>query len=250
MSSVPTLFIVATPIGHMQDITLRALETLRTVDIVAAEDTRHTLQLLNAHGIVKRLVSCRAANESNSAQGIVKLLSGGQSIAYCTDAGTPGLSDPGAVLVAQVREAGYPVVPIPGPSAFAALLSVGGLGGRTVTFDGFAPVKPGKRQKRINELLARNESFILYESPFRIVKLLQALADTEPERKLVVAREMTKTHEEFLSGSALSVLNDLKARPIIKGEFAVLVSGLESDDEDDVKESARDADKWSTRGRL
>lgn len=235
-ASAPTLFIVATPIGNLKDITLRALETLRAVDLVAAEDTRHTLQLLNAHGIVKRLISCRAANESNSADGIVKLLGEGQSIAYCTDAGTPGLSDPGAVLVARVRQAGYPVVPIPGPSAFASILSVGGFGGRTVTFDGFPSVKAGKRQKRVNELLTRQEAFVLYESPFRIVKLLQAIADTEPDRKVLVAREMTKSHEEFLSGTALAVLNDLKARPIIKGEFAVLVSGAVSDDEDDVKE--------------
>lgn len=233
---VPTLYIVATPIGNLKDITLRALETLREVDLVAAEDTRHTLQLLNAHGIVKRLISCRAANEANSADGIVKLLDGGQSIAYCTDAGTPGLSDPGAVLVARVREAGHPVVPLPGPSAFASLLSVGGFGGRTVTFDGFLSVKAGKRQRRVDELLARQEAFVLYESPFRIVKLLQAIADTEPERKVLVAREMTKSHEEFLSGKALTVLNDLKGRPIIKGEFAVLVSGAVSDDEDDVKE--------------
>jgi 16S rRNA (cytidine1402-2'-O)-methyltransferase len=229
------LYIVATPIGHLGDITLRALETLKTVDIVAAEDTRHTLQLLNAHGIVKRLISCRAANEAASADGIVKLLGEGKNIAYCTDAGTPGLSDPGAVLVAAVRAAGYTIVPIPGASAFASLISVGGFGGRTVTFDGFLSVKSGKRQKRVDELLGRNEAFILYESPFRIVKLLQAIADTEPGRNVVVAREMTKSHEEFLSGTALAVLNDLKARPIIKGEFAVLVSGTVSD-EDDVKE--------------
>jgi len=238
MSSVPTptLFIVATPIGNLKDITLRALETLREVDIVAAEDTRHTLQLLNAHGIVKRLISCRAANEANSAEGIVKLLSEGQSIAYCTDAGTPGLSDPGSVLVDKVRQAGYPVVPLPGASALATLISVGGFGGRTVTFDGFLSVKSGKRQRRVDELLAREEAFVLYESPFRIVKLLQAIADTQADRKILVAREMTKSHEEFLSGTALTVLNDLKARPIIKGEFAVLVSGAVSDDEDDVKE--------------
>ena len=229
------LYIVATPIGHLGDITLRALETLKSVDIVAAEDTRHTLQLLNAHGIVKRLISCRAANEAASADGIVKLLGEGKNIAYCTDAGTPGLSDPGAVLVAAVRAAGYTIVPIPGASAFASLISVGGFGGRTVTFDGFLSVKSGKRQKRVDELLGRNEAFILYESPFRIVKLLQAIADTEPGRNVVVAREMTKSHEEFLSGTALAVLNDLKARPIIKGEFAVLVSGTVSD-EDDVKE--------------
>jgi 16S rRNA (cytidine1402-2'-O)-methyltransferase len=229
------LYIVATPIGHLGDITLRALETLKTVDIVAAEDTRHTLQLLNAHGIVKRLISCRAANEAASADGIVKLLGEGKSVAYCTDAGTPGLSDPGAVLVAAVRAAGYPVVPIPGASAFASLISVGGFGGRTVTFDGFLSVKSGKRQRRVDELLSRGEAFVLYESPFRIVKLLQAIADTEPGRNVVVAREMTKSHEEFLSGTVLTVLNDLKARPIIKGEFAVLVSGTVSD-EDDVKE--------------
>lgn len=230
-----SLYIVATPIGNLGDITLRALDTLKSVDVVAAEDTRHTLQLLNAHGVVKRLISCRAANEAASADGIIKLLGEGKSIAYCTDAGTPGLSDPGAVLVAAVRGAGYPVVPIPGPSAFASLVSVGGFGGRTVTFDGFLSVKPGKRQKRVDELLARGEAFILYESPFRIVKLLQAIADTEPGRNVVVAREMTKSHEEFLSGTALAVLNDLKGRPIIKGEFAVLVSGAVSD-EDDVKE--------------
>ncbi len=229
------LYVVATPIGHLGDITLRALETLKAVDIIAAEDTRHTLQLLNAHSIVKRLISCRAANEAASADGIVKLLGEGKNVAYCTDAGTPGLSDPGAVLVAAVRAAGFSVVPIPGASAFASLVSVGGFGGRTVTFDGFLSVKSGKRQRRVDELLSRGEAFVLYESPFRIVKLLQAIADTEPGRKLVVAREMTKSHEEFLSGTALAVLNDLKARPIIKGEFAVLVSGIVSD-EDDVKE--------------
>lgn len=232
----PTLFVVATPIGNLKDITLRALEVLREVDVVAAEDTRHTLQLLNAHSISKRLISCRAANEGPSADGIVKLLGEGQCVAYCTDAGTPGVSDPGAVLVARVREAGFPVVPLPGASALATLISVGGVSGRTVTFDGFLSVKAGKRQKRVDALLAREEAFVLYESPFRIVKLLQAIADTEPDRKLVVAREMTKAHEEFLSGTALAVLNDLKARPIIKGEFAVLVSGAVSDDEDDVKE--------------
>ncbi len=236
MTPGPTLYIVATPIGNLQDITLRALETLRTVDIIAAEDTRHTLGLLNAHHITKRLISCRAANESNSADGIVGLLGEGKSLAYCTDAGTPGLSDPGAVLVAKVRAAGYPVVPIPGASALASLISVGGFGGRTVTFDGFLAVKPGKRKKRVQELLAREEAFVLYESPFRIIKLLQAVADIEPDRKLLVAREMTKSHEEFLAGTAAEVLHELAARPIIKGEFAVLVSGIATDDEEDVKD--------------
>jgi len=234
-ASAAALYIVATPIGNLGDITLRALETLRKVDIVAAEDTRQTLKLLNAHGITKRLISCRAANESQSAGGIIALLERGQSVAYCTDAGTPGVSDPGAVLVAAVRKAGFPVVPLPGASALAALVSVGGFSGRTVIFDGFLSVKSGKRQRRVDELLKRSEAFILYESPFRIIKLLKAIADTESDRKILVAREMTKTHEEFLSGTALEVLNDLQSRPIIKGEFAVLVSGTNSDD-DEVKE--------------
>lgn len=245
----PTLFVVATPIGNLKDITLRALETLRDVDVVAAEDTRHTLNLLNHHGLAKRLISCRAANEAASADGIVNLLAEGKSIAYCTDAGTPGLSDPGAVLVAAVRRAGYPVVPLPGPSALAALVSVAGQGGRTVTFDGFLSVKAGKRQRRVDELLARQEAFVLYESPFRILKLLQALADTEPERAVVVGREMTKAHEEFLSGTAAAVLIELRNRPMIKGEFAVFVSGLIPDDEDDIKEAARGADTRRARGK-
>ena len=226
------LYVIATPIGNLADITLRALQTLREADVIAAEDTRQTLKLLNAHGIVKHLISCRAANEAESARGIVKLLSEGKTVAYCTDAGTPGLSDPGSVLVHTVREAGYPVVPLPGPSAFATLLSVAGFGGRTVTFDGFPSPKAGRRKKRLEELLARGEAFVVYESPFRVVKLLADLAAIEPSRPVVVGREMTKTHEEFLSGTCESVLQELKDRPILKGEFAVLVASAHFTEED------------------
>lgn len=228
-----TLFVVATPIGNLQDITLRALEILRSVDIVAAEDTRETMKLLSAFQIQKKLISCRSANETASAAGIVKLLSEGKSIAYCSDAGTPGLSDPGAVLVRAVREAGFAVVPLPGPSAFACLLSAAGVSGRCVLFEGFLSPKPGKRRKRLKELLERQESFVVYESPFRVVKLLQDLADIESDREIVLGREMTKNFEEFVSGTASGVLQDFQARNIIKGEFALLVSGSRNDSEDD-----------------
>lgn len=220
-----TLYIVATPIGNLQDMTYRGVETLKSVDFVAAEDTRESRKLLSAFEIQKPLLSCRAANEKNSAAGLVKLLSEGKTIAYVTDAGTPGVSDPGAVLVRAVRDAGFPVVPIPGASAFSTIVSVCGFPGKTVTFDGFLAMKEGKRRKRLEELLGRKEAFVLYESPFRILKLLNELKDLDPGRKILLGREMTKNFEEFLEGTPEEVLNVLQQRPNIKGEFAVLVSG-------------------------
>lgn len=220
-----TLYIVATPIGNLQDITLRALETLKKVDIIACEDTRHTMKLLNHFSIQKRVISCRARNEANSAQGIIKLLDEGNEIAYVSDAGTPGLSDPGNLLVREVRKAGFSVIPLPGASAFATLLSVGGFSGKTINFDGFLSPKGGKRKNRVKELAEREEAFLLYESPFRIVKLLADLAELLPERQIVVGREMTKIHEEYLFGTVQDVFYELQSRKSIKGEFAVLVSG-------------------------
>jgi 16S rRNA (cytidine1402-2'-O)-methyltransferase len=222
---VGTLYVVATPIGNLRDITLRALDTLKGVEAVACEDTRHTVKLLNAHNIQKRMISCRARNEARAAEGIIELLAEGHDIAYASDAGTPGLSDPGAVLCRMARDAGFPVVPLPGPSAFAALLSVAGFGGRTVTFDGFMSPKAGRRRRRLEELLAREENFLLYESPYRILKLLGALNELAPGRRICVGREMTKLHEEFLSGSVGEVLTELGGRVSIKGEFAIVVEG-------------------------
>lgn len=223
--NVSTLYIVGTPIGNLQDITLRALETFRTVDFIACEDTRHTLQLLSHFEIRKPLISCRAQNEDKQASYIVDLLKEGKSIAFASDAGTPGLSDPGGVLVEEVRKAGFSVVPIPGVSALACLLSVAGSGGRTLIFDGFLSPKAGRRKSRVKELLATGDSFILYESPFRIVKLLADIADIEDGRRVVVGREMTKLHEEFLEGTAKSVYEDFAGRTKILGEFAIFVFG-------------------------
>lgn len=193
-----TLYIVGTPIGNLGDITFRAVETLKSVDVIAAEDTRHTLQLLNHFEIHKPLISCRSQNEKPASEKVISLLRQGQNVAYASDAGTPGISDPGAVLASAVRHAGFEVVPVPGASAFATLVSVAGSGGKTLIFEGFLSPKPGRRRSRLKELMDTGAAVVLYESPFRIVKLLSDIADIDSGRRVVVGREMTKLHEVFL----------------------------------------------------
>lgn len=219
------LFIVATPIGNLGDITYRAIETLKSVDYVAAEDTRHTLQLLNHFEIKKPMISCRAQNEAEVSKKIIALLEEGKSVAFASDAGTPGISDPGAVLVTEVRKAGFNVVPIPGASAFATLVSVAGTGGKTIIFEGFLSPKSGRRKNRVKELLLTGAAFVLYESPYRIVKLLNDIADIDSNRRVVVGRELTKLHEEIVDGTAKEVYEDFAGRTKILGEFAIFVSG-------------------------
>jgi 16S rRNA (cytidine1402-2'-O)-methyltransferase len=160
---VSTLFIVATPIGNLQDMSPRGIEVLSDVDVVACEDTRRTLKLLNAFALKKRLMSCHARREREAAESIRALLAQGKSVAYVSDAGTPGISDPGSVLARQVRAAGFPVIPIPGPSAFAALCSISGFAGKSVLFEGFLSPKPGRRRKRLEALADIGVPFILYE---------------------------------------------------------------------------------------
>ena len=236
------LYIVATPIGNLGDITYRAIETLKSVDCIAAEDTRHTLQLLNHFEIKKTLISCRAQNEVEAAKKIIAMLEEGKSVAFASDAGTPGISDPGAVLVTEVRKAGFNVVPIPGASAFATLVSVAGTGGKTIIFEGFLSPKPGRRKNRVKELLLTGSAFILYESPFRIVKLLTDIADIDSDRRVVVGRELTKLHEEIIDGTAKEVMENFASRAKILGEFAIFVSGtkiaqlLENDADNNSKE--------------
>ncbi|MBQ6124699.1 MAG: rRNA small subunit methyltransferase 1, partial [Spirochaetales bacterium] len=155
-----------------------------------------------------------------SSQGIIGLLSQGQSVAYCSDAGTPGVSDPGSRLVRAVREAGFDVVPIPGASASVTLISASGLNGKTFTFEGFLSPKSGRRKSRLQELLSREEAFIIYESPFRILKTLGELRDLDDSRHLVLGREMTKAFEQFIYGTPSEVISQLK---VVKGEFALVV---------------------------
>ena len=225
------LYIIGTPIGNLGDISHRAAEILKSADLVACEDTRQTLKLLGRLGIRAKMLSCRAQNEEIAAKKIIALLDEGKTVAYASDAGTPALSDPGALLARRAAEAGHEVIPIPGPSAFASLLSVSGGQDKSVIFEGFLSPKPGRRRKRLRELLDTGFGFVLYESPHRVLKLFEALADLDKSRYVCVGREMTKIHEEYLRGSAEEICGILlkKAeKSEIKGEFSVFVSGKKS----------------------
>jgi 16S rRNA (cytidine1402-2'-O)-methyltransferase len=219
------LYIVATPIGNLEDMTFRAVEILKNVDIIACEDTRQSKKLLNHYGICKNFISCRERNEVNSSAGIMKLLEEGKNIAYISDAGSPGISDPGSILVRSARDHGFNTIPIPGASAQTALASVSGFKGKSVLFEGFLAQKSGKRKKRLRELLDREEAFIVYESPYRIEKLMTELTELEPDRILLIGREMTKIHEQYVEGNSKTILEMLGKEVTIKGEFAILVSG-------------------------
>jgi 16S rRNA (cytidine1402-2'-O)-methyltransferase len=222
---VATLYIIGTPIGNLGDISVRAAEILKTADLVACEDTRRTLKLLSHLGIHVKTLSCRSQNEQFAAEKVIRALNEGKTVAYASDAGTPGLSDPGAVLARLAAEAGHAVIPIPGPSAFAALVSVAGGLDKTVVFEGFLSPKPGRRRARLKELLALEAGFVLYESPFRILKLLADLAEFDGERYMCLGREMTKVHEEYLRGSAAEIYARFAEKNEQIGEFSVYVSG-------------------------
>jgi 16S rRNA (cytidine1402-2'-O)-methyltransferase len=220
-----TLYIIGTPIGNLGDISFRAAETLKKADLVACEDTRRTLKLLNHLGIRVKMLSCRSQNEKSAAGKVLAALNQGQTVAYASDAGTPALSDPGAVLARMAVQNGHDTVPIPGPSAFAALLSVAGGKDKTVIFEGFLSPKAGRRKSRLRELMAMGAACILYESPFRILKLLGDIAEIDSERYVCIGREMTKIHEEFIRGTAAQVLEILGQKKEQIGEFSLYLSG-------------------------
>jgi 16S rRNA (cytidine1402-2'-O)-methyltransferase len=222
---VAILYIIGTPIGNLGDISFRAVETLKTAGLVACEDTRRTIKLLNHLGIQVKMLSCRSQNEVSAAEKVIAALNEGKTVAYASDAGTPGLSDPGAVLARLAAEAGHQVIPIPGPSAFASLVSVAGALDKTVVFEGFLSPKPGRRRSRLKELLALETGFVLYESPFRILKLLADLAEIDGERYMCLGREMTKVHEEYIRGPAAEIYAEFAKKSEQIGEFSVYVSG-------------------------
>jgi 16S rRNA (cytidine1402-2'-O)-methyltransferase len=228
---VAVLYIIGTPIGNLGDLSFRAVETLKNADLVACEDTRQTLKLLSHFGISVKMLSCRARNEEFAAGKVLAALREGKTVAYVSDAGTPALSDPGAVLARKAAEAGFGVIPIPGPSAFASLVSVAGGMDKSVVFEGFLSPKPGRRRARLRELLDTGAAFVLYESPFRILKLLADLADFDKDRYICIGREMTKIHEEYLRGSVEKIrlfLTEKAEKNEIRGEFSVYVSGKNS----------------------
>ncbi|MDR1574955.1 MAG: 16S rRNA (cytidine(1402)-2'-O)-methyltransferase [Treponema sp.] len=224
-----TLYIIGTPIGNLGDISFRAVEVLKTVDLVACEDTRRTLKLLSHLGIRVKMLSCRAQNERFAAEKVIALLNQGQTVAYTSDAGTPALSDPGAALARQVFRAGHEVIPIPGPSAFASLVSVAGGVDKTVVFEGFLSPKAGRRRSRLRELMALDAAIVLYESPFRILKLLEDIAEIDGSRYICIGREMTKVHEEYIRGLAVEILAQFVPQKEKIGEFSVYISGNKSD---------------------
>ncbi|MCB2212782.1 16S rRNA (cytidine(1402)-2'-O)-methyltransferase [bacterium] len=219
-----TLYVVATPIGNLGDITERGLRVLAAVDRIAAEDTRHTGRLLARFGIDKPLVSYHEHNEQKAAPGLVHALKGGQSIAMVSDAGTPGVSDPGYRLLSLAADDGVPIVPIPGASALLAALVASGLPMERFVFEGFLPKKKG-RQTRLSELADEPRTFVLFESPQRLSRTLDDLAGhLGGERRAVVCRELTKLHEEFVRGT-MAELGEKYRDASVKGEITIVVEG-------------------------
>jgi 16S rRNA (cytidine1402-2'-O)-methyltransferase len=217
-----TLYLVATPIGNLEDITLRAVRVLRECDVVAAEDTRHTGRLLQHLGLRKALLSYHGFNEARRSAEIVERLQRGETVALVSDAGSPGISDPGERVVRAARAAGLRVESVPGPCALVAALTASGLPIDEFHFAGFLPHKPGPRRRALERLRGIAGTLVLYESPHRIGRLLGELAQAMPDRTVVLARELTKRHEEYLHGKAAELAARTQSRPI-KGEFVVLV---------------------------
>lgn len=219
-----TLYLVGTPIGNMEDITLRALRVLKEVDLVACEDTRHTAQLLDHFGIEKTTVSYHEHNELTRAAELIVRLEQGDNIAMVSDAGMPGVSDPGYRLVALAVRHHIKIVPVPGASAFLSALVASGLATDSFRFSGFLPAKRGARRTILEGLRDSSRTQIFYEAPHRIVEALQDVVELlGPDRHVVVAREVTKLHEEFLRGRAEDVLATLRQRGDVKGEITLLI---------------------------
>jgi 16S rRNA (cytidine1402-2'-O)-methyltransferase len=222
-----SLYVIATPIGHLDDITLRAIDFLKRMDIIACEDTRQTRKLLNRYGIKAKVMSYHKFNELRRSEDILELLEKGKKVALVSDAGTPGISDPGYLLVRLVLEKDFAVIPVPGPSALTAILSISGLPLHSFSFYGFLPKKKGEKRKFLNSLRYRKETLIFFESPHRVVESLSEMFGIFGPRKIVIGREMTKIHEETIRGALQDVLENLKKREAArrKGEFALLVEG-------------------------
>jgi len=238
-----TLYVVATPIGNAADITLRALRLLGLVDRIAAEDTRNTAQLLNLYGIGKPLVAVHEHNERSAAKHLVEHLRAGERIAYVSDAGTPGISDPGAKLVEAVREAGFAVIPLPGASAITTALSVAGDWAATFTFLGFMPTKSKQRAAFLQPLVDHTQAMVFYEAPHRIVDTVQALADAfGGTRRMLIARELTKLHESLhactLAEGPTWLAEDANRQ---RGEFVLVVEGATQSEDGNDDATAHDA---------
>ena len=224
------LFVVATPIGNLEDITYRAVRILSEVDLIAAEDTRQSKILLTRYNINTPLTSYHKFNIRSKTDYIIQLLNAGKNIALISDAGMPGISDPGYELIRDAIDQKIGVEPIPGPSAAITALAVSGLPTDEFVFVGFLPKKPGKKRKVLNELFNQNRTALIYESPFRIVKTLEEVKNIMGERPVAVCRELTKKFEEIIRGKTSEVLELLKDRKI-KGEIVLVIGGTKSDED-------------------
>jgi 16S rRNA (cytidine1402-2'-O)-methyltransferase len=241
---VGLLYLVATPIGNLEDITLRALRVLREADLIACEDTRQSGKLLAHFGIEKPLVSYHDHNELARTAELVARLESGANIALISDAGTPLVSDPGYRLVTAAIAAGIQVVPIPGASAVLSALVTAGLPTDAFRFGGFLPVKTGQRRKVLERLRAEDSTLIFYEAPHRILDTLSDVSAVYGKRPVVVARELTKIHEEFLRGTAEEVREQLAARPSVKGEITLLIGkGAPEVEDTPVEEAVRELEQ-------
>jgi 16S rRNA (cytidine1402-2'-O)-methyltransferase len=228
LAAGPALYLVGTPIGNLEDITLRALRVLKEVDVIACEDTRQTQKLLNHYAIATRTTSYHEHNEMTKSAELVKEMQEGASVALVTDAGMPGISDPGYRLIALAIRHRVPVVPVPGASAFLAALVASGLPTDSFRFSGFLPAKRGERRAALEAVKNSPRTQVFYEAPHRIVETLTDVVEVlGAARHVVVAREVTKLHEEFLRGRAGEVLENLKARESVKGEITLLIGKAE-----------------------
>jgi 16S rRNA (cytidine1402-2'-O)-methyltransferase len=223
-----TLFIIGTPIGNLEDISFRAVRVLREAGRIACEDTRHTRRLLEHYGIDKPLVSYHQHNERERTAELLRELEEGVSVALVSDAGTPLIADPGYRIVHAARERGIAVSPIPGPSAIMAALSASGLATDAFLFGGFLPAKAAARRRTLESWQSLDATLVFYETPHRAIESLRAIGEILGHRRVVVARELTKIHEEFLEGSAASIADALETRPAVKGEFTILIARAEA----------------------
>jgi 16S rRNA (cytidine1402-2'-O)-methyltransferase len=217
------LYLVSTPIGNLEDITLRALNILKKVDIIACEDTRHSLKLLNFYEIKKHLISYHSYNEKNSSSGIIKLLSEGKSIALISDGGTPCISDPGYLVVKQCIENGYKVIPVPGASSFLALLVSSGFRTDSFYFHGFLSPKEGKRKKQLTAMKEDETTHIIFESPYRLIKTVDNIGEVFPDKIICIGKELTKINEKISIGKASILKKNLENEKIL-GEFILLIA--------------------------
>jgi 16S rRNA (cytidine1402-2'-O)-methyltransferase len=227
------LFVVATPLGHLEDLTLRALRVLGEVSLIACEDTRRTGRLLKAYGVTTPMSSYFEHNERSKGEDILQVLRGGRDVALVSDAGTPGISDPGYRLVRDARSEGIGVFPVPGPTAAVAALSVSGLPTDRFLFVGFLPSRAGSRRKALEELAPRGETLIFYESPLRVVSSLMDMASILGNREAFLCREATKLHEEYRPGRLLEIQELLSGRGSVKGEIVLVVAGAKEEASDE-----------------